>query len=176
MITATIGDRLRELRVDNGLSLRALAARTGLSPALLSQVERGVTDPSLATLRRLAEVHRVPIAVLFTPGPPRPRAASCPIAAAPGVHPERLTPADSALGLFRTALRPGKDIGHASAGRASIACVYVLAGTLTAVLDGGARAVHAGEALSIAPEVPRRYLNETETTVEFLIVTGPSAL
>ncbi|MFF8592456.1 helix-turn-helix domain-containing protein [Streptomyces sp. NPDC015220] len=174
MITAPIGDRLRELRVADGLSLRALAARTGLSPALLSQVERGVTDPSLATLRRLADAHRVPLAGLFAPGSPRTRAASCPTAATPGVPHERLTPADSGLGVFRTALRPGETTGHASTGCAATACVYVLTGTLTADLDGAARTLRAGEALTVAPGVPRRYLNGTDTTVEFLIITGPS--
>ncbi|MDT7695129.1 MAG: hypothetical protein QOI75_4496, partial [Pseudonocardiales bacterium] len=51
-----IGDQLRLLRSRRGLSLRALAAEAGVSATLLSQIERGVTEPSLATLRRLAGV------------------------------------------------------------------------------------------------------------------------
>ena len=42
-----VGIRLKELRSIHGMSLRALASETGLSPTMLSQIERGVTEPSL---------------------------------------------------------------------------------------------------------------------------------
>lgn len=47
------------------LSLRALAERSGLSPAFLSQLERGTTNPSVSSLRRLAYGLSVEVSDLF---------------------------------------------------------------------------------------------------------------
>ena len=45
-----IGDRLREERIKAGLSQRELARRLGLSASLISQLESGVSKPSVGTL------------------------------------------------------------------------------------------------------------------------------
>jgi transcriptional regulator with XRE-family HTH domain len=45
-----IGDRLREERVKAGISQRELARRLGLSASMISQIEGGVTKPSVGTL------------------------------------------------------------------------------------------------------------------------------
>jgi len=52
--TVTIGPRVRLLREAMGLSLRDLAARTGVSAPMLSQVERGDTSPTLSVAARIA--------------------------------------------------------------------------------------------------------------------------
>ena len=49
-----VGPRVRALRESLGLSLRELAARSGVSAPMLSQVERGETSPSLAVATRVA--------------------------------------------------------------------------------------------------------------------------
>ena len=51
---AEIGGRLRTARGSRGMSLRALADRVGVSPSLVSQVERGLARPSVNTLYALA--------------------------------------------------------------------------------------------------------------------------
>ena len=45
-----IGDQLRARRRERGLSLRDLAERLGVSPSLISQIERGRANPSVSTL------------------------------------------------------------------------------------------------------------------------------
>jgi transcriptional regulator with XRE-family HTH domain len=49
------GDQLRRLRLEHGLSVRQLSVRSSVSPSMLSQMERGLTTPSLQTLKRIAE-------------------------------------------------------------------------------------------------------------------------
>ena len=49
-----IGDRLRAARTARKLSLRGLADRLGVSPSLISQVERGLAKPSVNTLYAMA--------------------------------------------------------------------------------------------------------------------------
>ena len=45
-----IGKKLRELRKQNDLTLEDLASRSELTKGFLSQVERNLTAPSIATL------------------------------------------------------------------------------------------------------------------------------
>ena len=49
-----MGPRVRALREAMDLSLRDLAARSGVSAQMLSQVERGETSPTLAVASRIA--------------------------------------------------------------------------------------------------------------------------
>jgi transcriptional regulator with XRE-family HTH domain len=51
---ATIGARVKALRESSDLSLRDLAARSGVSAPMLSQVERGETSPTLTVAVRIA--------------------------------------------------------------------------------------------------------------------------
>src|SRR3978361_196356 len=48
------GPRLREARTARGLSVRELARRVGCSASLISQIERGVSVPSVGVLYSLA--------------------------------------------------------------------------------------------------------------------------
>jgi transcriptional regulator with XRE-family HTH domain len=49
-----VGDRVKSLREAMDLSLRDLAARSGVSAPMLSQVERGDTSPTLAVAKKIA--------------------------------------------------------------------------------------------------------------------------
>jgi transcriptional regulator with XRE-family HTH domain len=68
-----LGHRLRDLRSAHELSLDSLAKECGISPSLLSQVERGKVTPSLATLHTLSRALNTPMFELF--GSPRNRLA-----------------------------------------------------------------------------------------------------
>ncbi len=50
-----IGKRLKEIRLQNDLTLEDLASRSELTKGFLSQVERGLTSPSIATLTDILE-------------------------------------------------------------------------------------------------------------------------
>jgi transcriptional regulator with XRE-family HTH domain len=55
----SLGDYLRQQRVDSRLSLRQLAELTGVSNPYLSQIERGLRRPSAEVLQQLAKALRV---------------------------------------------------------------------------------------------------------------------
>jgi transcriptional regulator with XRE-family HTH domain len=61
-----LGGLLRAQRVAADLSLRELAERTKVSNAYLSQLERGLHEPSLSVLRAISSALGVPLAPLLT--------------------------------------------------------------------------------------------------------------
>src|SRR5215207_1581648 len=70
-----IGPKLRALRLRKKLGLVELGRHTGLSPAMLSKIERGLVFPTLPTLLRIALVFGVGLEHFFTEPAGRPRVA-----------------------------------------------------------------------------------------------------
>ena len=64
-LNARIAARVRELRAARGLSLDALATRTGVSRSMISLVERGESSPTAVVLEKLSVGLGVPLASLF---------------------------------------------------------------------------------------------------------------
>jgi transcriptional regulator with XRE-family HTH domain len=64
-----IGGKLRRLRLRKSMGLVELSQHTGLSPALLSKLERDVMHPTLPTLLRIAMVFSVGLEYFFNPEP-----------------------------------------------------------------------------------------------------------
>lgn len=64
-----LGQRLRQLRQARRLTLRELAERAGVTESFLSQVEREVASPSIASVQRIARALGLSIAELFAEDP-----------------------------------------------------------------------------------------------------------
>jgi transcriptional regulator with XRE-family HTH domain len=60
-----IAQRVRNLRAARGLTLEALAERSGVSRSMISLIERGESSPTAVLLERLATGLDVPLASLF---------------------------------------------------------------------------------------------------------------
>src|SRR5438874_7435797 len=60
-----IAERVRELRAAQGLSLDALASKSGVSRSMISLIERGESSPTAVVLERLAAGLGVMLASLF---------------------------------------------------------------------------------------------------------------
>ena len=66
-LVVSVGPRVRVLREAMDLSLRDLAARSGVSAQMLSQVERGETSPTLSVASRCPDSSRTAAATSSTP-------------------------------------------------------------------------------------------------------------
>jgi transcriptional regulator with XRE-family HTH domain len=64
-LTSRIADRVRELRAARGLSLDALATRSGVSRSMISVIERGESSPTAVVLEKPSVGLGVPLASLF---------------------------------------------------------------------------------------------------------------
>ncbi len=60
-----VGDLVRRLREQRGLTLRALAAATDFSPSFISQLENGLVSPSIASMERIADTLGVTLGEFF---------------------------------------------------------------------------------------------------------------
>ncbi|MGL5802437.1 MAG: helix-turn-helix domain-containing protein, partial [Cetobacterium sp.] len=54
-----IGQRLNRLRKDKNLSLEELSFQTGVSKAMLSQIENGKSNPTVSTLWKISTALKV---------------------------------------------------------------------------------------------------------------------
>src|ERR1700758_654282 len=71
--TPALGERLRAIRRLRRRTLNDIAARAGVSESFLSQLERGRTSASVASLQRIAGALGIEVSDLFaTNGLPRP--------------------------------------------------------------------------------------------------------
>lgn len=119
---AGIGERLREERNRQGMTVREIARRVGVSPSLISQIERDKVTPSVSTLWGLVTVLGLTMSDLFSDSaapesaqPARPVEAEGPVTVPgnravinleTGVHWERLTVATDHLVEFLTVEYP----------------------------------------------------------------------
>jgi transcriptional regulator with XRE-family HTH domain len=62
--TAMVSSAVKRLRGQLGLTLRALASKSGVSPSMISEIERGAKSPTVATLSALAQALGVSISAL----------------------------------------------------------------------------------------------------------------
>lgn len=174
-----ISQQLRMLRTTRGLSLRALAAETGVSATLLSQIERGVTEPSLATLRSLAAFFGESVSSLFDDqhSPPvwvsRPGERSTITGPRGRLRYERLTPSNGQMEVLRGVLAPGESTSDDLWAHPSLECAFVLTGVLTVELGGDRHTVTAGEAITFDGRQAHLYRNDTAEPVEFIVSVTP---
>ncbi|MDY7104966.1 MAG: XRE family transcriptional regulator [Actinomycetota bacterium] len=178
---ALVGAALRAERERAGLSMRALAALAGVSQPFLSQVERGVTSPSIATLYRLADALDLSPAELL-PSPQRHAAVRVvrahegrrwPVSEQPNAAEALVTVTDGRLSeMYRYELRPEHDLGGHFASDSEM-LLYVESGRLRVDLRGvGVEELGAGDAIFHPGAVPHRWEVVGDETVRALLVVS----
>lgn len=66
-VSEQLGETIRDLRRQHGLTLREMAEKTGLSTGFLSKIERGFSQPSINNLHKICYVLHVSIDDLAAP-------------------------------------------------------------------------------------------------------------
>jgi transcriptional regulator with XRE-family HTH domain len=152
--TASVaGGRLRQRRKELGLSLEQLAQKTGLTASFLSLIERDQNDPSLDSLRRIAEALEVPI-FYFTQqangqNPVVRRDERVKITFPPGhVTCELLVPnLRGRLEVFIGRAHPSAGNFARTPKHDSDECLYLMAGSLQVVLADGEHTLRSGDSI-----------------------------
>lgn len=172
-----IGDNLNRLRTERDLTLGQLAALSGLSKAMLSDLEKGGGNPTINTLWKIANGLKVPYTRLLEEsggGATLVRRADAPPQQAENgqyrVFCYFKGGAERNFELFAMELDPQGD--YTSAGHLAQAqeYIYVLEGRLTVETGGGVYHLDPGDALGFDSTKEHRYRNQGEVLVRGLIL------
>lgn len=188
---ASVGLQIKKKRQEAGLSLRELARRTDLTAAFLSQLERGQTNASLDSLRRIAEALQVSI-LYFLSGANESRRrrsrarGNSPVTRcserlnldlpASGVAYELLTPTLSqTLEAICGRLAPGAGNVARRLRAPTEEFIYVLSGALAVGLEKERYILHPGDTIYFegAQLVELSNASDTEETVWISVITPP---
>src|SRR5690348_3994553 len=65
-----VGWNVRRIRVSRALTIEALAGEAEIDPSYVARLERGVVNPTIGVLEKLAVALRTPLIELFVEPPP----------------------------------------------------------------------------------------------------------
>lgn len=181
-----IGERLKQLRTAHGISLRELGRRAGLSASFLSELERGIVEPSISALKRIATALDVRLEYFFS-DPQASEASGYAVirhgagrkltAAGSGVTFERLTPewTESFEVIYGT-YQPGATTGEAEIVHEGFECGMVLAGRFKIWLGSQVVFVGPDDCISFRSGTPHRVQNISDEVGLYVWVNSPPSL
>jgi transcriptional regulator with XRE-family HTH domain len=176
-----VGRRLRDLRLERDLSIRALAERSGLNVNTFSLIENGKTSPSVSTLQQVAAALEVPITAFFETDMPkksvahitshnRPRAAF-----AHGVLEDLgagLT--NRAVEPFVVTLIPNANSGPHPIVHTGFEFVFCLQGRIGYTIDDHTYLLEPGDSLLFESHLPHQWQNMHAQASQAILVLYPT--
>lgn len=178
-----IGKRTAAFRVARGMRISDLARGAGVSPSLISQIERGQSRPSVSTLFALAETLGLPVDAFFREQPEETVSVEtppAPVSADPylvrrgervvidiegGVRWERLTPRTLRDAEFMELVYgPGAQSSPTLYRHPGTEMIVILSGRLDIYLGFDCYHLAPGDSMHFPSAVPHRYVNPTEQT------------
>jgi transcriptional regulator with XRE-family HTH domain len=177
-----IGTKVKALRQQRGLSLRALAELCGLSANTISLIERGVSSPSVATLHQLATALGISIGAFFEEtdsqssiilirSDRRSRSGSASIlleSLGAGLTDQSLEP-------FVVTLKPGASAGKPTMAHTGHEFVFVLEGDLQYEIADQTYHLTGGDSLIFEARLPHCWHNNGDVPVKFLLIFQAAA-
>jgi transcriptional regulator with XRE-family HTH domain len=165
MTSVPVGRAVREAREEAGLTVAALAERSGVSRAMIARIEREEAQPTAALLGRLSGGLGISLSALVArverPGSPIARRSDQPVWVDPatGYHRRALSPQPHGrLELVEIELPPNTVVGYPpEAALHRHQQIWMLDGELCVCQDGGEHRLAAGDCLALTPDTAREY-------------------
>jgi transcriptional regulator with XRE-family HTH domain len=178
-----LGDRLKALRMQKGISQTELARRVGVTASTISQIESNLIFPSLPALYRMSEIMSVEVSSLLGESPRKarkvifPKSEALPAKLASGVAGDLsawvLTPGKTGLAAesHLVEIPPHRKLsGHFTAHKAP-EIGYVLSGSLRLTIDNIRHTAAAGDTIYLGRETPQHWENLGSEPVRLIWVT-----
>jgi transcriptional regulator with XRE-family HTH domain len=179
-LTALLATRLRLERETRGWSLADLAARSGVSRAMISKVERMEASPTAVLLGRLAHAFGVTLSTLLSRAEDDARQSGRVSRAAEqmvwqdpetGYRRRALNPPDTAIDLVQVELPPGARVAHPASNYLEWDhAIWVQEGALCFQEGAIRHRLAAGDCLALGPPQDCAFENETEAPCRYLVV------
>ncbi|HEY1975255.1 MAG TPA: XRE family transcriptional regulator [Candidatus Baltobacteraceae bacterium] len=178
-IEQTIGRRVRQLRQSARLTLRDLARRSGVSAAMISEVERGAKSPTITLLSAVAAALGVSMARLVQADSP-PKAITVMrgidhrrISIGQGAEAKYLAPhveASKVTFVYGEMQHGAESDLISSHGAGSIERTYVVHGSLELTVGSETAVIDAGDSCTYAGDRPHRLANVGDGVVAWFNV------
>lgn len=182
-LNARIAERVRTLRAALGLSLQALATRSGVSRSMISLIERGEASPTAVVLEKLATGLQVPLAALFD-APVADGAGAGPVArrAAQAVWRDpdsgylrrNVSPAGfaSPIRIVEVVFPARAQVAYETAARTPVVHqqIWVLAGAVDVTVGSERHRLEAGDCLAHRLDQPIVYRNPTRRDARYAVI------
>lgn len=178
-----IGGRIQEYRKAAKISLRELATQSKISPSMLSQIENNNVNPSINTLKSIAEALHFPLYQLFKPYDSAPhnqivRKGNHRIIGLWGteVTYKLLTPdINSTIEFILMEIPSGTVSTDIPKGHEGEETAYVMEGSVEITVDSQTYHLDAGDSIRILPLHPHKWDNQSKNLVRIIFaVTPPS--
>nr|WP_319392002.1 cupin domain-containing protein [uncultured Cohaesibacter sp.] len=177
---ADIGERLRQVRMGVGLSQRALAKKTGVANATISQIESGQSNPSVGALKRILDGLDMDLARFFSfelaaEGRYFYRATDLK-EIGKGKLSFRLVGADrpdKAIQMLHEKLMPGADTGRVALSHRGEECGIVISGSLEVTVGDERQILRPGDAWYFESTQPHRFRNTGAETCICISACSP---
>lgn len=180
-LEVNVGSRLRQLRTDRGLSLRALAEKSGLSINTLALIENQKTSPSVSTLQQIAVALQIPITAFFETIVPKSSIAHVKANRRPRATFEHGRLEDLGAGMtervvepFVVQLEPLTSSGPNPIVHTGYEFVFCLSGRLAYTIDNQTFLLEQGDSLLFESHLPHRWQNVEESPAQALLVLFPT--
>jgi DNA-binding transcriptional MerR regulator/quercetin dioxygenase-like cupin family protein len=174
-----VGNTIRDMRKQRGMTLRDLSRATGLSASYISSVERGSAAPSIASLQKISAVFETNVLGLMTdsyeaPDSPLVRATNRRVLESDkGVRIEDLSTAGSNLEPLLFTFQPGCGSDGAISHEGE-EFLIVMSGRLDLQLDGHDEyALDQGDSMAYRSERPHAWVNPGDIPATVLWINTP---
>jgi len=176
-----VGSRLRELRTTRGLSIRALAQKSGLNVNTLSLIENLRTSPSVSTLQQLAQTLQVSITAFFETSQGDKQVVHQKRGTRPCAAFTHGSIEDLGAGMARFGAEPliVTLAPHLASGETPIThtgreFVYCLEGQISYIVNSETYQMEPGDSLLFEAYLPHRWKNLDDNSSKILLVLCPS--
>ncbi|MGB5446520.1 MAG: XRE family transcriptional regulator, partial [Psychromonas sp.] len=158
MFKTQIAGHLKSLRKKKGLSLDAAAALTGVSKAMLGQIERQESSPTIATLWKISSGLKTSFSAFFA-NQDRLSENLTSFPDDPKMQMKTLFPykADVGFEMFEITLTDNHQQNSSAHGSGVIEHIHVLQGELNLYFDGQWHSVKQGESRRFFADQPHAY-------------------
>lgn len=181
VLEVDVGSRLRVLRTERSLSIRALAEKSGLSINTLGLIENGKTSPSVSTLQQVALALELPITAFFETNAPQSKIAHIKANRRPHVAFEHGGLEDLGAGLtdravepFLVRLEPFANSGSNPIVHTGYEFVFCLEGRIAYTIETQTFLLEPGDSLLFESHLPHRWQNVGEVPSQSLLVLFPT--
>ena len=174
-----IGEKIKTKRKELGYSLKTLASLTELTPGFLSQIERDVSEPSITSLRKIADALEVAVFYFFIDAPKsnpvvRKNDRQKIVLPHSQMSYELLSPdLNRQMEMFMGQLEPGAKTCEEPLGQEGEEVIHVLKGKMWILIGEKEYDLEAGDTIYYDGYIPHQIINTGDRELVFISTITP---